>query len=362
VSLETVLDAAIRVALMLGFVLTTVLILIWVERKVLGHIQQRLGPMRTGWHGWLQSPADAIKLLTKEDLMPATANGWAFRLAPFVVFTPILLIFVALPFTRELLIRNMDLGLFYILAVSAFSTVGFVMAGWGSDNKYALLGAVRAGAQLISYELPLVIAVLGVVMLARSLNLGAIVEQQSVVPYGLVQPLGLVLFLIATVAELNRQPFDIPIAESELVGGLFIEYSGIRWGIFFLSEFAAAFASAALCTLLFLGGWAWPWLPPAEVWGGWAERLVGLGWFLGKTYLVILIIIWLRGSLPRLRVDQLLSLAWKVLIPLAFLNLLLTGIYLLYGWLALVPSALAGLLLVYLVYIPPLTNLRRRTA
>jgi NADH-quinone oxidoreductase subunit H len=313
------LELGLRMAAVLGFILFTVLVLIWVERKFLGHIQMRLGPMRTGFHGVLQSPADAVKLLLKEDLMPASADRWVFQLAPLVVALPAFMIWVSIPFTRELVVRSLDMGIFYIVAISALSIVGMVMAGWASDNKYALLGAARSAAQMISYELPLVFSILGVVMVAGSLDLREIVGQQAAVPFIILQPLGFLLFLMAGLAEVGRTPFDIPHAESEVVGGPFIEYSGIRWGFFFAAEYINTFAVAALCALLFLGGWNWPGLPP-------------LVWFLVKTYAVVLVIIWLRATFPRLRIDQLMSFAWKFLLPLAFLNILLNGLYLFYGW------------------------------
>ncbi len=344
------LDLALRVILMLGFVLATVLVLIWLERKFIGHIQMRLGPMRTGYHGVLQSPADALKLLIKEDLTPASADRWVFQLAPLAVFVPIFLVFVALPFTGELLIRNLDLGLFYIVAVSSFSVVGLLMAGWASNNKYALLGGIRAAAQMISYELPLVLSILGVAMLSRSLNMSIIVQEQTAVPFIVLQPLGFALFLTASLAELARSPFDIPVAESEVVGGPFVEYSGIRWGLFFLGEYANLFAIAAICTVVYLGGWSWPYLPSADWLGGWGERLIGAVWFLAKAYAIILVIFWLRATLPRFRIDQLMSFAWKFLIPLAFLNIILTGIYLIHGWATLFASLMIGLGLLYLVY------------
>ena len=335
------LDATIRMAIMTAFVFTIVLALVYLERKILGHIQQRLGPMRTGFHGILQSPADAIKLLVKEDLTPASADHWVFQLAPYLVFVPIFMMFVTIPFTGELVVRNLDLGIFYLMALSSLHIVGMLMAGWGSDNKYALLGGVRAAAQLISYELPLIFAILGVALLARSLNLREIVELQSVIPYLLLQPLGLVIFLIASLAETTRTPFDIPVAESEVVGGPLVEYSGMRWAIFYLGEYASLFATSAIAAAVYMGGWEWPILPAPDLLGGWAERLVAVTWFTVKTFSIVFLIIWLRGTLPRLRIDQLMGFAWKMLIPLSFVNLFITaaavvtgGLVLIAGWVA----------------------------
>jgi len=325
------IDALLRLTVMAGFVFFIVLVLVYVERKVLGHIQQRLGPMRTGFHGVLQTPADAIKLLVKEDLTPETADRWTFRLAPFMVFVPIFMMFVTIPFTWDIAVRHLDLGIFYLVAFSTLHIVGMLMAGWGSDNKFALLGGIRAAAQLVSYELPLAFAILGVAMIAQSLNLFEIVIQQSVIPFIFLQPLGLLIFLIASLAELSRTPFDIPMAESEVVGGPMVEYSGMRWAVFFLAEYASMFATAALVSVLYLGGWIWPWLPPVDVLDGWAARLAGLAWFMLKTFAILYVVIWLRGTLPRLRIDQLMAFAWKMLIPFSFVNLIITAAAVVYG-------------------------------
>lgn len=345
------LDATIRVAIVTAFVFTIVLALVYLERKILGHIQQRLGPMRTGFHGILQSPADAIKLLVKEDLTPASADHWVFQLAPYLVFVPILMMFVTIPFTGELVVRNLDLGIFYLMAFSSLHIVGMLMAGWGSDNKYALLGGVRAAAQLISYELPLIFAILGVAMLARSLNLREIVELQSVIPYLLLQPLGLVIFLTASLAECTRTPFDIPVAESEVVGGPLVEYSGMRWAIFYLGEYASLFATAAIAAAVYMGGWEWPILPAPGLLGGWAERLVAVSWFSVKTFSIVFLIIWLRGTLPRLRIDQLMGFAWKMLIPMSFVNLFITAVAVVAGGLVLIAGWLATGGFAYAVYV-----------
>lgn len=321
--------------ILLNFILFTVMALIYVERKVLAWIQLRVGPMHVGPWGLLQSPADAIKLLTKEDLTPAAADRRIFKIAPYLVFIPTFLIFVTIPFGpflwfRNLVVRSLDLGLLYIVAVPALSAVGLVMAGWSSGNKYSLIGAARAVAQLISYELPLVVALLGVAMLTQSLSLTAVVEAQAAsVWFVLLQPLGFFIFLTSALAEMNRTPFDITIAEGEIVGGPFVEYSGMRWALFFLNEYAAVLANAALAVTLFLGGWTLPGVPSG----------LGVVVFFVKTTLIILVIMWLRGTLPRLRIDQLMDLAWKALLPASFVNLILTGVLLVFGWL---PFAIAS--------------------
>jgi NADH-quinone oxidoreductase subunit H len=251
---NAVIDALIRLVVIVLFMTVVVMFLIWYERKLLGRIQMRLGPMRTGPIGILQSVADAIKLVGKEDLRPRSADRWLFEIAPFAVFVPIFLAFVTLPFTAVLAVRSLELGLFFIVAVTGLSTIGLIMAAWGSDNKYALIGGMRAVAMLISYEIPLVLVVVAVAMIPGSLNLATIVEFQDRVPLIVWQPLGFLIFFIATFAELNRQPFDIAIGESEVVGGPFIEYSGIRWSMFFLAEYAALFILSTLGALVFLGG------------------------------------------------------------------------------------------------------------
>jgi len=312
------LEAAIGVFVVFNVVALSVLVLVLLERKFLGRLQQRFGPMRVGPHGILQTAADAVKLLLKEDFTPATADRLLFRLAPFVVIIPIFLPFVTIPFARDLVVRNLDYGLLYVVAVPVLSALGFFLAGWASDNKYALLGAVRYAAVLVSYELPMLIGVIGVVMVTGTLDLVAIVEQQAVWPLLFAQLPAFFLFVIGGMAEGNRTPFDISIAESEIVGGPFVEYSGMRWSLFFLAEYAGVFATAALTTLLSLGGWHGPLLPP-------------VAWFLIKTSAIIIVIFWLRGTMPRLRIDQLMNLAWKGLLPIAFLNLVVTGAAVLVG-------------------------------
>ena len=228
------IDAVLRLQIVVIVMTVVVMALIYIERKFVGRIQMRLGPMRTGPYGTLQSVADAIKLLTKEDLRPATADFWLFELAPYVTFIPGFMTLLALPFMQGWGVRNLSLGLFYIVAVSGVSIIGYIMAGWASDNKYALLGAVRSAAQLISYEIPMILAVLATAMVAGTLDIEAITLQQTTVPNIVMQPLPFFIIMTALLAELSRRPFDIPIGESELVGGPWVEYSGIRWSIIFV--------------------------------------------------------------------------------------------------------------------------------
>ena len=326
-----------------------VLSLTWLERKALGRLQRRLGPTRTGPMGLLQPIADAVKLILKEDIVPDSADKAIFWAAPVIVVVSAFMIWVAIPGAEGLVLRNLDLGLFYITAVAVVGILGLVLAGWGSANKYGILGGLRSAAQLISYEIPVIMVVVAVAMLAQSLNLQEIVEQQNPIPYALILPLGMVIFFIAGLAEVGRTPFDIYHAESEVVGGPFVEYSGAHWSVFFLAEYINTFAIAALVTLLFLGGWAGPVLP-------------GVVWFLIKVYAVILVVFWIRGTFPRLRIDQLMAFAWKAMVPLSFYTIVITALYLFYGWPAwsLTLMSLAGLAVVgWLVYRRMMAPVRR---
>jgi NADH-quinone oxidoreductase subunit H len=339
-------DGVVRMGIIAAAVPLAAIVLTYVERKVLGRLQMRLGPMRVGPYGTLQSVADTIKLLTKEDLRPQTADRWTFELAPFVVVVPVFMALVTLPFTADLFVRNLGLGLFYIVAVSGVSIVGFVMAGWGSDNKYALLGGLRAAAQLISYEIPLVMAVLAVAMFGQSLNLVELVESQGRVPFVVWQPLAFLIFLVAGLAELYRQPFDIPVAESEVVGGPLVEYSGIRWSMFQMAEVANMVLISVLGSLLFLGGWNWPL-------GNGAGAGLQVLLIVVKTSMFILLFMWLRGTLPRLRIDQMMAFCWQVLLPFAFLQIIINGWVMVYGWPDWVMGALSGMAVLaagYLTY------------
>ena len=329
-----------------------VLSLTWLERKALGRLQLRLGPTRTGPFGLLQPLADAVKLVIKEDIIPSSSDRALFWIAPVVVFIPAFMIWVTIPATQQLVLRNLELGLFYIIAFAVVGILGLVLAGWGSANKYGVLGGLRSAAQLISYEIPVIMVVVAVAILGESLDLTVIVERQrESLPYLVVLPLGLVVFFIAGLAEVGRTPFDIYHAESEVVGGPFVEYSGAHWAVFFLAEYINTFAIAALTTLLFLGGW----------WGPGPEWL-GIGWFLLKVYAVILVIFWVRGTFPRLRIDQLMGFAWKVMVPLSFYAILITAVYRFYDWPAwsLTLMSLAGLAVVgFLVYQRMMAPVRR---
>jgi NADH-quinone oxidoreductase subunit H len=332
----------IGAVLLTVIVSVAVLFLIWYERKLLGRMQMRLGPYHVGPHGLLQTLADALKLLLKEDVRPASADRLVFNLAPAVVFVPTFVVFVTIPFTRDLVLRNLNLGLLFFFSVSSVSVVGMLMAGWGSINKYALFGGLRSVAQLVSYELPMAFSILAVAMLAGTLDLREVVERQTVW-YLFLQPIGFVIFLLAGMAETSRIPFDIPIAESEVVGGPLIEYSGFRWSIFFLTEYAHVFAIGLLTAIMYLDGWEGPAIPGFET-------PFHLFWMLLKTFAVVTFIFWARAAWPRLRVDQLMAFAWKVLLPLSFLNVFLTGFYQMYGWGALIAGLAISLGAAWLWY------------
>jgi NADH-quinone oxidoreductase subunit H len=312
--------------------------LTWLERKVIGRLQGRMGPMRVGPYGLLQGFADTIKLLTKEDVRPETADRWTFELAVFAVVVPTIMAAVAVPFTADLFVSILPLGLFYIMAVSGLGIVGFVMAGWGSDNKYALIGGVRAAAQLISYEIPLVMSVLAVAMIAQSLALPEIVAGQDDVPYVVYLPLGFIIFAIAGLAELYRQPFDIPVAESEVVGGPSVEYSGIRWSMFQLGEFVSMVLISLVGSLIFLGGWNWP----VSLFTDDVPAAAQAAQMLVKTLAFIIFFMWMRASLPRLRIDQLMAYCWQFLLPFAFLQIIINGLVLVYDWPDVIMTVLSG--------------------
>lgn len=317
-----------------------VLSLTWLERKALGRLQRRLGPTRTGPMGLMQPIADALKLVIKEDILPSASDKAIFWVAPVIVVVSAFMIWVTIPASQSLVIKNLELGLFYITAFAVVGILGLVLAGWGSANKYGVLGGLRSAAQLISYEIPVIMVVVAVGMLAQSLDLRVIVASQNPVLYVAVLPLGLVIFFVAGLAEVGRTPFDIYHAESEVVGGPFVEYSGAHWAVFFLAEYINTFAIAALTALLFLGGWLGPFLP-------------GVVWFLLKVYALVLVVFWIRGTFPRLRIDQLMAFAWKVMVPLAFYTIVITAIYLFYDWpsWSLTLMSLAGLGVVgYLLY------------
>jgi NADH-quinone oxidoreductase subunit H len=292
-----------------------VLFLTWVERKVVARFQVRYGPNRAGKFGLLQPLADAVKLLTKEDIIAEAADKPVFWAAPVIAFGVGFLAWVTIPFTDRLVVSNLDIGVLYVIAVSSLAPIAVIMAGWSPNNKYNLLGGMRYTAQMISYEVPLVLSIMGVVALARSLNLIEIVQAQSKIWFIFLQPLGFLVFFAAAVAEMGRIPFDLLEAEGELVAGWHTEYTGIKFALLLFAEYIHMLIEAALIVILFLGGWYGPILPP-------------LVWFLIKMSLIILFLMWVRGTLPRVRIDQLLNVGWKILLPIALFNIGVTGIIL----------------------------------
>ena len=297
-----------------GFISVSAMFLVWWERKVSALIQNRRGPMIVGWHGTLQSVADMIKLLLKENIAPAGVDKLVWWLAPFFVTVPSIAVFVTIPFGENCIARDLNVGILFITSITSVCVLGIFMAGWGSNNKYSLLGGMRSAAQIISYEVPLLLSVVLVIMETGTLSMQEIIQAQA---HGwfILKPnlaLAFLIYLISATAEVNRVPFDIPEAESELGAGYHTEYTGIKFGMFFVAEYTNFFIISAVATTLFLGGWQGPFLPSAA-------------WFLIKAYGVVFLLMWVRWTLPRVRMDQMMGFAWKVLTPAALLNLLVSG-------------------------------------
>ncbi len=304
----------------LAFASLNALFLVWLERKVAGHIQLRPGPKEVGPFGLLQTIADALKLVGKELITPRAADKKLFIIAPVLIFMPVLVGFLVLPFAPELIIRDMNLGVLLIFAFSTFSVLAILAGGWSSNNKYALLGAVRSVAQNVAYEIPLLLTVMSVVLMVNSLRFSEIVQAQGHIWFIFLQPVAGLIYLISATAETNRAPFDIPEAESELVAGFHTEYSGMRFGLFFLAEYTNMFIVSAVATSLFFGGWHGPF--------GFDMMIPGIVWFMLKTYFLIFVIMWVRWTFPRIRFDQLMNFSWKFMIPVSLANLLVTAVVL----------------------------------
>ena len=299
--------------IILVFFLGSVIMFIYMERRVLGKMQARIGPNRVGPFGLLQAIADAVKVLMKEMVTPANADKLVYWLAPAITFAPVVMVLAVVPFADGALLADLNIGILYVLAISSLSSIGVFMAGWSSNNKYSLIGAMRMVAAVVSYEMPIVLALASVVLIAGSMSLNDIVIAQQSYPMLLMQPLAFLLMFIAGCAEINRSPFDLMEADSEIVAGFHTEYTGMKFALFYLAEYGEAVVMSSIIATVFLGGWQgpflWPWL-----------------WFILKTFFVFFLMIWTRTTLPRVRIDQLMSLAWKFLFPLALINLIFTGI------------------------------------
>ncbi|GHU69808.1 NADH-quinone oxidoreductase subunit H [Bacteroidia bacterium] len=310
------------------------LILIWLERKVCAFFQCRLGPTRVGPFGILQSVADMIKILLKELIKIDKVDPLLFRLAAFLVIIASIGTFGALPFDKGLQAVDFNIGVFYLLAISSLGVVGILLAGWSSNNKYTMIGAMRSGAQLISYELSCGLALMTIVMLSGSLQLSEIVEQQgyawNIFRGGIPAIIAFIIYLIAGHAETNRGPFDLPEAESELTAGYHTEYSGIQFGFFYLAEYLNMFIIAAIATTMFLGGWMPLHIPGWETFNQWMDYIPPVLWFFGKTFACVFLALWVRWTMPRLRIDQLLNLEWKILMPLSLINIILMALWIIY--------------------------------
>ena len=323
--MNAVLVVAVKSVVIVVALLTVFAYTMLLERKILGYIQLRLGPNRTGPWGLMQPVADAVKLIFKEDIIPADADRPTYHLAPIISLFVALAAFAVIPVappiqlfgqTIEFSVINPNAGVLVLLATTSMGVYGLTLAGWGSQSKYALLGSLRSTAQMISYELALGMSLIGVVLMAGSLNLYEIVAAQERLWYILLNPIGFLVFFISAVAEVNRVPFDLPEAETELVSGYHTEYSGIRFAMFAMAEYVNMITMSSLVTLLYLGGWNGPsWLP-----------VPGLVWFALKVALLLFVFVWLRATLPRLRYDRLMAFGWKVLLPVAFVNLLGTAL------------------------------------
>lgn len=303
----------VALVIAMAFIVGSAVILSWADRKVLGFTQDRLGPHHTGKWGLLQAVADTLKLVLKEDIVPARADRILHLVAPIVFVIPTVAAFAVLPLGEGLVAADLNVGLVYVVAVTSLAVIGVLCAGWGSNNKYSTLGAFRGVAQMISYEVPLVLSLVPPAMLAGTLALSGVVQSQAALWNVVMLPLGFLVFFICALAETNRAPFDLPEAESELVAGYITEYSGVRWAMFFMAEYGNMVIISAVATVLFLGGWHGPLLP-------------GPFWMVAKVYALIFLFIWVRATLPRLRIDQLMAFSWKVLLPLTLVNIALVGV------------------------------------
>jgi NADH-quinone oxidoreductase subunit H len=329
--LEFVLISSVKVVVVITVVLTGCAYATYMERKVLAFMQHRIGPNTAGPYGLLTPIADAIKMAFKEDIVPDNVERITYALAPILAFVPSMLTFAVVPFSTDLslagrqvtgVISDLNIGILFVFAVTSLGVYGIILAGWSSGSKYSLMGGIRSSAQMISYEISYGLSIIGVILIANTLSMRELVEKQATIADWFIwkQPLGFLLYLTCAIAETNRAPFDLPEAESELVGGYHTEYSSFRFGMFFVGEYGNMLAVSSVATTLFLGGWQGPWLPPA----------LSFIWFGLKVFCVMFFYIWLRATFPRFRYDQLMNFGWKVLFPLALLNILVNGLIVLW--------------------------------
>lgn len=329
--LEMIIASSIKVVIVIVAVLTGCAYATYMERKVIAYMQHRIGPLYAGPYGLLQPIADAIKMAFKEDIVPDRVERITYALAPIVAFIPSLLSFAVVPFSADVtligrqvtgVISDLNIGILFIFAVTSLGVYGIILAGWSSGSKYSLMGGIRSSAQMISYEISYGLSIVGVILIANTLSMRELVEQQDTIFHWFIwkQPLGFLLYLTCAIAETNRAPFDLPEAESELVGGYHTEYSSFRFGMFFIGEYANMIAVSCVGTTLFFGGWQGPFLPAG----------LSVVWFVIKVFLFMFFYIWLRATFPRFRYDQLMNFGWKVLFPLSVVNLLVTGLIVLW--------------------------------
>ena len=333
-AIDYILIPLIKIAILMAIVPGYVAVITLAERKVIAWMQVRLGPMRVGPWGVLQMVADPLKLLLKEDIIPDRADRWLFILAPVICLIPALIVFAVIPigpsihiFGKEinLYITDLNIGVLYVMSISSVGVLGIILGGWASNSKYPLLGALRSAAQMVSYEVALGFSIIGVLMIAGSLSLVSIVEaQKNAGWYVFLQPVGFILFCVCGIAETNRAPFDLPEAESELVAGFHTEYSGFRFSLFFLAEYANMLTVAAMAVTLFLGGWLRPFPTVAAL--SFLDVVPGVIWFIGKVIIFLYFYLWFRASWPRYRYDQLMKLGWQYLLPLSMANVIVTAI------------------------------------
>ena len=325
---DTIIVPLLKIAVLINALLVSVTFLVLMERKVIAWAQSRLGPMRVGPYGILQALADPIKLILKEDITPAKADKYVFTLAPIMSLVPALVAFAVIPFGPDpfYYISDINVGLLFIISVTSIGVYGIILGGWASNSKYPLLASLRASAQLISYEIAVTMTLVSVILTAGTLSLVGVVEAQleSGIWFGFVQPVAFVLVFIGGLAETNRMPFDLPEAETELTGGFHTEYSGMRFSLFFLAEYANIIVISAVVAILFLGGWLRPFPNVAAL--SFLDVVPPWIWLIGKIFVFLYVFIWLRATLPRYRYDQLMALGWKLFIPIAIGNLVLTAI------------------------------------